>query len=183
MDRKPSIIKYLKFTVASSGKNDYGDLIVTSKYGCDYKISNKRTNLFDIFQPETAVVVGYSSYMNKDYIAVAHPADQFPAVTHYEVETPPQKHPQEVSSQATESKSEGIKAERQQDIPAPPIPGQQIGMTVKEIGDMIRANQLTKIFGHPADFNLVKWYRGQILGTTRIEFDGTKLPQFEGKEV
>ena len=105
VDRIAKIIKYLKFTVASSGKNDYGDLIVTSKYGCDYKISNKRSALFDIFQPETAVIVGYSTYMNKDYIAVAHLADQFPACTTFELETPPVKPQPTPVSQATESKS------------------------------------------------------------------------------
>ena len=62
--------------------------------------------------------------------------------------------------------------------PKTEIPGQQIGMTVKEIGDMIRQSKLKEIFGVEATIELVKWYRGQILGTTQIKFDGAKLPSF-----
>ena len=58
--------------------------------------------------------------------------------------------------------------------PAP----QAVGMTTKEIGDMIRAGKLKEIFGFEIAVDLIKWYRGQILATTRINFDGEKLPQF-----
>ncbi len=59
------------------------------------------------------------------------------------------------------------------------IPGQQIGMTVKEIGDMIRSEKLKGLFGVDAAMEIIKWYRGQILGTTRVPFDGAKLPTFK----
>lgn len=85
-DRKPQVLRYVKFTVADRGENDYGDLKVHSTSGKEYKISKKRANLFDMFQPEAEVIVGWASYMNRDYIAVAHPADQFPEDTTVEEE-------------------------------------------------------------------------------------------------
>ena len=68
----------------------------------------------------------------------------------------------------------------------PPAP-QAVGMTTKEIGDMIRKGAeaggvtaiLSTIFGKETALELVRWYRSQILGTTRILFDGAKLPQFK----
>jgi len=65
----------------------------------------------------------------------------------------------------------------------PEIPGQEIGMTVKEIGDMIRTEKLVALFGLEATVELVKWYRGRILATTRIPYDGSKLPDFKKKET
>ena len=64
---------------------------------------------------------------------------------------------------------------------APPAP-QAVGMTTKELGDMIRAKQLIPIFGLEAGAELVKWYRGQILGTTRVPFDGDKLPKIKNEK-
>ena len=65
--------------------------------------------------------------------------------------------------------------------PLAPTP-QAVGMTTKELGDMIRASKLSEIFGGTISVELIKWYRGQILGTTRIEFDGAKLPQYGKKK-
>lgn len=59
----------------------------------------------------------------------------------------------------------------------PPNP-QAVGMITKEIGDMIRAKYLVPIFGDEASQELIKWYRSQTLGITRIPFDGNKLPKF-----
>ena len=60
--------------------------------------------------------------------------------------------------------------------------GPEIGMTVKEIGDMIRAGQITKLFGAKIGAELITWYRGRIISTTRIEFDGKDLPSIKPKE-
>lgn len=64
----------------------------------------------------------------------------------------------------------------------PPAP-QAVGMITKEIGDMIRAKYLKAIFGDEAQTELIKWYRGQTLGITRINYDGAKLPKLNGAEV
>lgn len=75
---EPKITRYLRFVVEEAHLNDYGDLIVTSQGGHEYKIGNKRERLFDLFQPGAEVIVGYASYKNRDYIAVAYPAEGFP---------------------------------------------------------------------------------------------------------
>lgn len=66
----------------------------------------------------------------------------------------------------------------------PPVPvkepaPQAVGMTVKEVGAMIISKDINWIFGKKIALKLVEWYRGQILGVTRIEFDGKDLPKFE----
>lgn len=61
---------------------------------------------------------------------------------------------------------------------APPAP-QAVGMMTKEIGDMIRAEMLAKIFGAKIAVELTKWYRSQALGITRINYDGKNLPVFK----
>ena len=61
---------------------------------------------------------------------------------------------------------------------APPNP-QAVGMITKEIGDMIRAERLNGLFGHDTAVELIKWYRSQTLGITRVPYDGAKLPKFE----
>jgi hypothetical protein len=58
------------------------------------------------------------------------------------------------------------------DEPAP----QAVGMTVKQVYEMIRDKTLEPIFGREAAGELVQWYRSQILGTTRISFNGADLP-------
>lgn len=59
------------------------------------------------------------------------------------------------------------------------INGQAIGMTTKEIGDMMRANILSAIFGKIIAASLTTWYRSKILAITRIAHDGKDLPKFE----
>jgi len=86
-DRKPQVLRYLKFIVDHTEGNDYGDLTVTSKTGKVYKINKKHSRLHAIFQPDAEVIVGWASYLNRDYIAVAHPADQFPEGYTVEEET------------------------------------------------------------------------------------------------
>lgn len=71
--------------------------------------------------------------------------------------------------------------------PVPPQPGEElpapapqaVGMLTKEIGDMIRAEMLGKIFGPKIAVELTKWYRSQALGITRIPYDGKDLPVFK----
>ena len=150
---KITIIRREKFTVDHSEVNDYGDLVVTSKEGSEYKVKSKRTQLFDVFQPDIEVVVGWASYMNHEFIAEATQASQLVSA-----DTP-------------------IEEEKPKTEPNPPNP-QALGMVTKEIGDMIRSKYIKTIFGDEASANLITWYRSQVLGITRIVHDGAKLPKF-----
>jgi len=64
---EPKIERYELITVESTEKNQYGDLLVNGKL----KVGNKRSQLFDIFQPGAEIKIGWASYMNKEYIASA----------------------------------------------------------------------------------------------------------------
>ncbi len=108
------IIKYLKFAVKAASPNNYGDLVVHSQNNEEYKISKKREALFGIFQPGNEVIVGYGTYMNKDYIAVAHLAQDFPKGNTVEEEKP------KTVSSAPQSKSEPSVA-----VSSTPIPKQE----------------------------------------------------------
>jgi len=70
------IIRRERITVESSEHNQYGDLIVQTVAGNEYKVSKKRAQLFAVFQDGAEVVIGWSSYMDKEYIAEATPASQ-----------------------------------------------------------------------------------------------------------
>ncbi len=59
--------------------------------------------------------------------------------------------------------------------PAP----QAVGMTTKEIGNLIISKDINWIFGKKIALKLAEWYRGQILATTRIVYDGKDLPKFD----
>ena len=70
--------------------------------------------------------------------------------------------------------------------PLPPNPptlgeGAARGMTCKEVGDHIRAGTLSTVFGKKIATTLLVWYRGELLGITKVSFDGKNLPKF-GKE-
>jgi len=69
--QKPQVTRYAVFTVSEATKNEYGDLIVKDTKGNEYKIGNKRPQLFDVFQIGAEVKVGYAVYMQKEYIASA----------------------------------------------------------------------------------------------------------------
>ena len=91
------------------------------------------------------------------------------------VETPPPQTPELIP--IDQEKIDRARDEVKQEAP-PPAP-QAVGMMTKEIGDMIRAKYLVSIYGQEASNELIKWYRGQTLGITRIPFDSSKLPKFE----
>ncbi len=63
------------------------------------------------------------------------------------------------------------------ETPPPPPAPQAVGMLTKEIGDMIRAKMLTTLFGATIKSELVKWYRSQVFGISRITYDGKDLPE------
>lgn len=84
---------------------------------------------------------------------------------------------------AEDKVQEALEKNLSDNVPPPPTPAPQaVGMVTKEIGDMIRAKYLFTIFGEEAQFELIKWYRSQVLGITRIPYDGAKLPKFEAQK-
>ena len=123
-----------------------------------YRIKNNRTQSIELIKNNLgrAVRLNYGNYMNNEFI---HNIDLV------EDELPePVKPPATNAPPRTE--------------PAP----QAVGMITKEIGDMIRAKYLVSIFGGEISKELIKWYRSQTLGITKIPFDGAKLPQFKEKK-
>ena len=65
------IVRKEVFVVESSELDGYGNLIVIDKGANSHKIGVKRPHLFDVFQPDTAVEVGYATYRDREYIADA----------------------------------------------------------------------------------------------------------------
>ena len=68
---QPKVIKTEVIVVDHSSLNDYRDLIVTDKGGKEWKVSNKRDYLHNIFQDGWAVKLGIANYMDKDFISEA----------------------------------------------------------------------------------------------------------------
>ena len=144
----------------------FGNLQVTDKEGKVTKIAAKREKLHPLFQQGHAVELDWQTYMDKDYVADAKlvgdalaVGSAVPAVV--------------VSS----SKEESTRV-----FEKPEPSGQEIGMTVKEIGDMIRAGEISKLFGAKIGAELITWYRGRIISTTRTDYDSKDLPSIKPKE-
>ncbi len=183
--KEPTITRTAGIVVDSTDFNDRGYLCITDTSGDIHKIGPKRaTKLLDIFQPGAAITLKYAVYKDQEYITDAEPAitDAEPAKDN--LPTPPKPSTVKVPAGAVIKFLEG---EKPQEQIKPPITqhaeGQRIGMTIKEIGDMIRANKLRILFGGEIGNDLVKWWRGEILGATRIPFDGSKLPKFDVKRA
>ena len=49
-------------------------------------------------------------------------------------------------------------------------------MLTNEIGDMIRTEKLSVVFGSIIANELTKWYRAQVFGISRVSWDGKDLP-------
>ena len=64
-----------------------------------------------------------------------------------------------------------------QEIPQPAP--QAVGMVTNNICQLVVADKLTAIFGKKIGVELVKWYRAQVLGITRIPFEGADLPEYK----
>ena len=141
----------------------YGNLWVTPAGGGDeVKIGAKRKQLHDLFQQGKAVMCHWETYMNKPYVSDAKLVEgELP---------PPSK--AELTAEQEETIRQAI---------SKPDP-QAVGMVTKEIGNHIIAGTLSKIFGEEIACNLVIWYRSQILGVSRISYDGSKLPRFIPKK-
>ncbi len=73
---QPEIIRTEQFTVESVTGDKYGNTMVKGTNGKSYKISEKRQQLKPIFQLGATIEVGWATYMDKEYIATAHPIDE-----------------------------------------------------------------------------------------------------------
>jgi len=147
----PEITKSTEIIVKSREFNSYNDLLFTDTDGNNYKVSNKRVQYVDnAIQEGRLVKLNWSTAYNRDYIYnaellgddIAHsPPEESPLVKH--------------------ALKEGA------EIAKPS--GQEVGMTTKEIGDMIRADKLSVIFGAEPAKELVEWYKNRIKGTTGVK--------------
>lgn len=90
---------------------------------------------------------------------------------------PPAKAPEQLPEQMQAPVDEALEKVPPKPL-AEPAP-QAVGMITKELGDMIRAKYLMTIFGEEVGHELIRWYRSQTLGITRINYDGKNLPKFE----
>lgn len=145
--------------------DDYENMFFKDMEGNEYKIGKKRDQeVFDtiVANPGRAVELIYARYLNKDYINDVKLFEGKAPVKPMEAELGEKPKMQAYAHEADPTKH---------------IPGEQIGMTVYEIGHMTRAKLLKAIFGVDAANELITWYRGQILGTTRVPFDGADLPK------
>ena len=76
MSPEPAIIDTTVIQVKSTTQDSYGNLIVTPVEGEDVKVSEKRKQLFDVFQPGNMVKLYWAEYMHKKYVARAEREEQ-----------------------------------------------------------------------------------------------------------
>lgn len=143
-EKKLDIERYEVIQVKSQQLNQYGDLIFTDTGDKSHKIGNKRDYLYDQIVDGRAVKVGYAIYKNTEYIATAELFDGKP---------PPEKQVVPITAGVGVPEKQSVKT---------PQDGAARGMLVKEMGDMMRAGLLTKIFGDDAQ-GLIEWYKNEVL--------------------
>lgn len=167
MDKNDTVI-----VVGATEVDGYGHLWVTPKGGGDkVKIAQKRAHLHPLFEQGRAVLLHWETYQNRPYVANAKPV---------EGELPPPREPIEPEFPAQDMVS--LQRGGGEEAPEPKASPQAVGMCWKEIGELIREDQVGKIFGKENAIEVVKAYRGYLLSTLKIAYDGKKLPQWKPKE-
>jgi len=159
------IKKTTEIIVQSRDYNSYGDLLFSDINGNKYKVGNKRVKYVEDSIIEGRLVkLNWAEAYGKDYIFNAELAEL------------PDGQPQEPVSKPVQSKSEPLKEESNKllqhaikegaviDKPS----GQEVGMTTKEIGDMIRADKLSVLFGAETAKKIAEWYMNRIKSTTGV---------------
>lgn len=146
--------------VDTVSNNTYGDLVFTDKGGGNYKVGNKRVKYFeDKIISGMSVQLNFSQAYGKEYIYNASLVDgNLPPPV-----TPP------LPEQGNPSNEE-VGQPRQ-------VNPQAVGMITKEIGDMIRSQKLSEIYGRETASRLISWYRQQTLNITGVQW--SNLPNFE----
>ncbi len=152
--KKPNpIIRTEVVVVESMDYDKYGNLLFKDKEGRDHKLGEKRIHLADQIVEGRAVELGYAEYMNKEYIADCKLV---------ETQLPPPEKPKKIESSIPKTEH---KPEAKHEI-AP----QAIGMTTKEVGDLIRAKMLTEVFKETAP-KANAWYKSQMLHNMGIAIE------------
>lgn len=177
-ERKVEIIDTEVIVLSDSPEDMSGDesyFSFADKSGATHRIKSNRTQSIQTIQGNVgkAIQLNYGEYMGNKFIHF---------VGLVEGELPPSVEPT-LRPEDQKTVDNAVKSTQT-------IAPQAIGMMTKEIGDMIRAgvekgsviSVLTAIYGRDAAVEVVKWYRSQTLGITRITYDGSSLPQFIKKE-
>ena len=169
--------------------NTYGDLEFTDTQGKSYKIGKARVDKFPAIQVGAEVELIwvdnphrkdaeyiYSATQTGKHVVLNPLVEAAKKLGGVLVEPKDDKYPHEAISgknivipkpvqptqEAPQSKSSPVNPQSNTMTPS----GQEIGMTTKEIGDMIRANKLSVIFGEETSKKLVEWYKNRIKSTT-----------------
>ena len=154
MPKEPEIIETIPVLVVKKEENDYGDIVFYDENGVDYKLKKKRIDAYGGFIVEGRMVdISFAEYMNNKYVAKLAFSEAPPPNTE-----PATVEPKTLVQHAV---SQGAVIDKPS--------GQEIGMTTKEIGDMIRSEKLSAIFGAETAKELVEWYKGRIKSTTNTK--------------
>ena len=151
--KEPDIIETIPILVCSREENEYGDLIFTDENGVEYKLKQKRVEKYgSMIQLDRMVELHFAEFRNNKYIHSIKMSEAPPPDT---------------TSATVENKlvDHAVKQGAVIDKPS----GQEIGMTTKEIGDMIRAEKLSAIFGAEIAIELAEWYKARIKSTTGVK--------------
>ena len=148
-------------------KNSYGDIefTYTGEDGVlrKGKIGNKRVKHFEgILIPQRYVELSFSEAYNKEYVysaVLVKDLMEEKGLVKPEAPKPP--------SVPTPNPVSPAVQEPRKPLETPNLPsGQEVGLTTKEIGDMIRANKLTSLFGETVAMKLMEWNVNKIRKTT-----------------
>ncbi len=149
--------------------NAYGDLTFTDKEGKSYKVKSTRKQYSEkAIVPGQAAQLNFAVYMNKEYVYSAEAVkDKLPEAVKPGSVILLEKHFTTENSSTSTGGIAPLKVNQGEPLSKEPAP-QAVGMTTKEIGDMIRAKMLTEVFGKETAIKLLAWYKGQVLSTTKI---------------
>ncbi len=153
----PKIERRKVITVAHAQLNDYGDLLVTDTENNEHKIGKKRAQLHELFQTDAVIELGYASYMNREYIAVAHPSEGVPpkpssAAPPKETPKPSDKMSKDDWAEKDRSTKESIEKQ----------------VWIKELGLCIREKNID--IAQPLGKFLRTWYYKKMMDALGLEF-------------
>ena len=129
-----------------------------------------------------AIKFTMQDYTKTDGVKIPFVAD----IETVESQLPPPKEPEPLLEEHQEVIEKVVGEATPVKEPAP----QAVGMITNNITNMIiagvnsgkGANAIMKaVFGEETSIELVRWWRGQFLGITKVQFDGAKLPDFHKK--
>ncbi len=172
-EQRNPIIRKEVVVVESMDYDKYGNLLFKDKGGNDHKIGVKRIELAKQIVEGRAVELGYSEYMNKEYIAEAKLVEGGlpPPVT------PIPRLPQQPITSSIPPK------EVKQELKPETISGVTVGMTINNITQLICAKMLKEVFQETVP-KVNGWYKSQMLHNMGIVVDSplVKIAKQQGAE-